>query len=104
MASSMASAPAASVTHGFCAMRRHRGRALRLSAGAGKNGVVAGATDGFDQLLGRGQCRIEDYAGAMRHEIDVRGFDSGRRAQRLFHVMLAGGAGHAENGKRERFC
>jgi hypothetical protein len=40
----------------------------------------------------------------MGYQIDVRGFDSGGRAQSLFHMMLAGGARHAQNGERERFC
>ncbi len=96
--------------HGCCAGDERdpgfeRGLGLALSvdrsgiAGAGKNRIVARAANGLDELLGRGDGGIEDDAGAMGHEIDVRGFDAGGGAQGLFDVMLAGGTGHAQDGK-----
>jgi hypothetical protein len=72
---------------------------LMIRAGSGiarawKNRVIARAANGFNQLLGRGQRRIEDDAGAVSHQIHVRRFNAGSCAQRFFYVMLAGGARH----------
>ena len=70
----------------------------------GKNCVVACRANGINHCGGRSNGRIEDHAGAMGHQIDARGLDPGRRAQSLFHVMLAGCAGHAQHGQGESCC
>ena len=106
MASSMAAAPATSVTQALRRLRLRQSIGCCLggrSLGAGKDSVVTGAANGVDQRLGRGDSRIEDHAGAIGDQIDARGFHSGGGAQRFFHMMLAGGAGHAQNWERERF-
>ncbi len=90
MASSMAAAPAASVTHAFQADSRQRILGVRAPlARARQHRIVSRPANRLHQLLRRGQRGIEDHAGAMRHQIHARRLHARRRAQRLFHVVLA---------------
>jgi len=57
----------------------------------------------FNQLRWLDHARIENHAGAMRHQVNMRRFNPGRRAQRLFHMMLAGAQLMPRNRHRNGF-
>src|ERR1035438_4006363 len=102
MARSIAAAPAASVTIAF-----DSGPVVGVSAGGigrGKDRVIAGGGNGFNQFVGGGGGGIVFDCGTVAHKIDVGRLHSCGGAEGGFHMMLAGGAGHAEYGQRKRFC
>ena len=74
--------------------------------GAGKDGVVACAANGFEKGFGRGESGVKGDGGSVGHEVDASGLDAGSGTECGLDVLLAGSAGHPEDRERDGlgFC
>jgi len=69
--------------------------------GAGKDGVVACAANGFEKGFGRGESGVKGDGGSVGYEVDASGLDAGSGIESGLDVLLAGGASHPKDGECE---
>ncbi len=77
---------------------------LRQERRRGQNGIVSRAANRIHERLRLGPIGMKDHMRPVRHQVHASLIHARGRAQRLFHVVLAGGANHADHGQRDRFC